>query len=86
MTCEITNYVWHKIFSWLGWCLYLANDLTNLFQMFYPLGGVYRIMGAFMTWHAVVWSLWKSHNDIVFLDESVKWMYVIVSMKSISTC
>lgn len=86
MTCEITNYAWHRIFSWLGWCLDLANDLTNLFQMFYPLGGVHRIMGAFMIWHAVVWSLWKSHNDIVFLDESVKWMYVIVGMKYISTC
>ncbi|KAI5399539.1 hypothetical protein KIW84_064759 [Lathyrus oleraceus] len=67
VTCEMTSSVWYRIFRWLGRYTVFHEHILTLFQMFRPSYGVLRIRGRLtMVCHAVVWSIWKSHNDIFF--------------------
>lgn len=52
------------------------RDCVIFFQIFLPIGSMYRITGlsydlTFMIWHYVIWSIQKSLNSLVFLSKLV---------------
>jgi hypothetical protein len=41
--------------------------LAQLFQAFTCLGGGKRVrLGLLLVWHAVIWTIWESRNDLIF--------------------
>lgn len=57
----------------VGWYTIFYGHILTLLQMFSSLSGVLRIIEGVNDGLAyiVVWSIWKSHNDIVFSGTSV---------------
>lgn len=69
---EFASSVWHRIFRWLGQCTFFSSHLINFFQIFSTSSGVLWIKGRLtIVWHAVIWLIWKSLNDIIFFGYSM---------------
>jgi len=59
--------VWYQVSRWLGWELVMPLGLAQQFQAFTGLGGGRRVrLGLLLVWHAVIWTIWVSRNDLIF--------------------
>jgi hypothetical protein len=65
--CPTAMKVWDEVMCWLG-LLFLTPP--NLFVMWDCWDGAFSHKkirkGVGMIWHAVVWSIWRARNDIIF--------------------
>jgi hypothetical protein len=47
------------------------NRIVQVFESFFGMGVGRRVrLGMVLMWHAVVWSIWTSRNDIIFASGS----------------
>ncbi|GAU42449.1 hypothetical protein TSUD_247910 [Trifolium subterraneum] len=67
ITCDCISKFWNNIARWLGFELVSPNNISNLFEWFLGLGmGRKSRLGWLLIWHAAVWSIWISRNDLIF--------------------
>jgi len=59
--------VWYQVSRWLGWEFVTPLGLTQQFQAFTGSGGGKRVrICLLLIWHAAIWTIWTSHNDLMF--------------------
>lgn len=69
-TCKVATFVWYKIFNWLDWCVVLPTIFCFSFRCFIRLVEFLELQ-EYVLWYAMIWLIWKSLHNIVFLDKSV---------------
>nr|ABN08460.1 hypothetical protein MtrDRAFT_AC157472g2v2 [Medicago truncatula] len=53
--------------GWLGWEFVMPLGLAQQFQAFTGLGGGRKVrLCLLLVWHAVIWTIWASRNDLIF--------------------
>jgi len=56
--------------------------LAQQFQAFTGLGGGRRVRpGLLLVWHAVIWTIWVSHNDLIFAGSLLREEPVVDKVK-----
>jgi len=59
--------VWYHVSRWLGWVFVSPLGLAHHFLSFTGLGKGKRVrLGLLLVWHAVIWTIWTSRNDLIF--------------------
>jgi hypothetical protein len=57
----------NKVFNWLGWNGLVPRDPIHIFGKFnVGRGNGKRLKGLLAVWHAAVWTIWKTRNDLIF--------------------
>jgi hypothetical protein len=64
--CEIATLVWMEIFSWLDVPFYLPHNLFSILHFFMEVGSKKGRKGMIMITAAVLWSLWRCRNAVLF--------------------
>ncbi|KAK2454307.1 hypothetical protein QL285_001883 [Trifolium repens] len=65
--CDFAMVVWKAIFRWLGVVIIIPHNLFSLFDCFVAAAGPKKVRKGFaLIWHATVWSLWNSRNNVIF--------------------
>ena len=68
LSCPSFLPVWYQVCRWLGWEFVIPLRLAQQFQAFIGLGRGKRVMlGLLLVWHAVIWTIWASRNDLIFV-------------------
>jgi hypothetical protein len=82
VTCDLSSPVWYSVVRWLGVQLVLPNGIVGLFKLFLDMGVSRRAyMGWLLIWHAVIWSIWNSRNDLIFVWGTSSVDYLINRVK-----
>ncbi|GAU18667.1 hypothetical protein TSUD_125000 [Trifolium subterraneum] len=72
ITCGSISLVWYSIFRWLGFHFVSPMSIRGVFQGFLALGlGRKSRLGWLLIWHATVWAIWNSQNDVIFASGTV---------------
>lgn len=67
LSCPSILPVWYPVSRWLGWEFVIPLGLAQLFLSFTGLGRGKRVrLGLLLIWHAVIWTIWTSRNDLIF--------------------
>jgi len=67
LSCPSILLVWYHVSRWLGWESVIPLGLAQQFLYFTGLGSGKRTrLGLFLVWHAVIWTIWTSQNDLIF--------------------
>jgi len=67
IVCPAVLPVWYQVSSWLGLEFVILIGLAQLFQAFTSIGRGKRVrLGLFLVWHAVIWTIWTSRNNLIF--------------------
>ncbi|GAU30313.1 hypothetical protein TSUD_211700 [Trifolium subterraneum] len=67
ITCDCISIFWYNLARWLGFELVSPNRIASLFEWFLGLGVCRKSrLGWLLIWHAAVWSIWISRNDLIF--------------------
>jgi hypothetical protein len=65
--CDFALKVWKSIFRWLGLMIIIPPNIFVLFECF---TGASRFKqtrcGLSLIWHATIWALWRSRNNVIF--------------------
>jgi hypothetical protein len=64
--CEIATLVWMEIFSWLDVPFYLPHNLFSILHFFMEVGSKKGRKGMIMITAAVLWTLWRCRNAVLF--------------------
>jgi hypothetical protein len=68
--CAFASALWRKLFNWFGWNGLVPRDLRHIFEKFnVGRGNGKRLNGLLVVWHAVVWAIWKTRNDLIFHEK-----------------
>jgi len=67
LSCPFIFPVWYQVSRWLGWEFVIPLGLAQQFLSFTGLGRGKRVrLGLLLVWHAVIWTIWTSRNDLIF--------------------
>jgi hypothetical protein len=67
IVCPESFSVWYQVSRWLGWDFVSPQDLPQHFLAFTGLGRGKKVrLGLLLVWHAVIWTIWMSRNDLIF--------------------
>jgi hypothetical protein len=65
--CDFASHVWKAIFRRLGIVIILPSNISVLFDCFVAAAGTRQArVGFSLIWHATVWMIWRSRNNIIF--------------------
>jgi hypothetical protein len=64
--CEVASLVWMEIFHWLDVPFYFPHNLVSIFHCLMELGSKKARKGMVMICCAVLWTLWRCRNFILF--------------------
>jgi hypothetical protein len=65
--CDFASFVWKAVFRWLGLVMVIPPSLSVLFDCFVSAAGNKKGRAAFsLIWHATVWLIWRSRNNVIF--------------------
>jgi hypothetical protein len=71
VSCDRISSVWYRVSRWLGVEYVSPNSIMQVFESFFGLGVGCRVrLGFILVWHAVVWTILTSRNDIIFAGGS----------------
>jgi len=66
LACPSILPVWYQVSRWLGWEFVIPLGLAQQFFSFTGLGRGKRVrIGLLIVWHAVIWTIWTSQNDLI---------------------
>jgi hypothetical protein len=61
--------IWYGILRWLGVELVPPRGVLRFFEAFLGMGrGRKDILGWLLIWQTIVWTIWKSRNDVFFSE------------------
>jgi len=67
LLCPSILPVWYQVSRWLGWEFVIPLGLAQPLLSFTGLGRGKRVrLGLLLVWHAVIWTIWTSRNDLIF--------------------
>jgi hypothetical protein len=67
LSCDFALGMWMAIFRWLGLVLIMPPNLAMLFECFVGAAASKKgRLGHYLIWHATVWMIWRSRNNIIF--------------------
>jgi hypothetical protein len=67
LSCPSILPVWYQVSRWFGWEFVSPLGLAQQFLSFTGLGRGKRVrIGLLLVWHAVIWTIWTSRNDLIF--------------------
>jgi hypothetical protein len=64
--CDTASMIWKGVFDWLEIPLVFPHKLFSLLQQLIQVRGKVLKKGMGMIWKAVVWSLWRHRNSVMF--------------------
>jgi hypothetical protein len=64
--CEVASLVWMEIFYWLDAPFYFPHNLVSIFHCLIEFGSKKVRKGMVMICCAVLWTLWRCRNFILF--------------------
>ncbi|GAU51958.1 hypothetical protein TSUD_417440 [Trifolium subterraneum] len=71
VSCDWISPIWYRVSRWLGIEYVPPNSIMQVFESFFGLGVGSRVqLGLILVWHAVVWTIWTSRNDMIFVGKS----------------
>jgi hypothetical protein len=83
--CDFAMVVWKAIFRWLGIVIVIPPNLFLLFDCFLAAAGSKKVRkGYALIWHATVWSLWNSRNNVIFNNGDIESEKVVDDIKLLS--
>jgi hypothetical protein len=66
-SCAFASALWGKVFNWFGWNGLVSRDPIHIFvKLNVGRGNGMRLQGLLAVWHAVVWAIWKTRNELIF--------------------
>jgi hypothetical protein len=85
LCCDFALGVWLAIFRWLGLVLILPPNLAMLFDCFVEAAvSKKKRLSYYLIWHATVWRIWRSRNNIIFSDGVIELEKVVDEIKLLS--
>jgi hypothetical protein len=82
LTYEVSSTVWHAIFRWLRFQCVLPRGVIGLFEFQLGMSTVRRAHLRWLSiWHAVIWSIWNSPNNLIFTGGSSSVEYQVDKVK-----
>jgi hypothetical protein len=82
ISCDFASKVWNAVFRWLGVTIVLPPDLFILLACFIAAAPTKKMVKGFaLIWHATVWSIWRSRNEISFANGAVDLIKVVDEIK-----
>ncbi|KAK2418950.1 hypothetical protein QL285_041097 [Trifolium repens] len=67
LCCNFVDGVWKAIFHWLGLVIVIPSSSSSLFDCFIGAAGSKKVRRGFaLIWHATVWAIWRSRNNVIF--------------------
>ena len=73
LSCPSLFQVWYQVARWLGWVFVPPLGLAQHLQAFLGLGRGKRVrLGLLLVWPAVIWTIWTSHNDLIFVGGTLR--------------
>ncbi|GAU15735.1 hypothetical protein TSUD_235480 [Trifolium subterraneum] len=68
-SCNLISPIWYSILRWLCVELVPSRGVLGFFEAFLGMGtGRKDRVGWLLIWHTIVWTIWKSRNDVVFSE------------------
>ncbi|GAU10013.1 hypothetical protein TSUD_415800, partial [Trifolium subterraneum] len=65
--CSFSVQIWQAVFRWLGLVVVIPPNMFVLFDCLIGAASNKKIRkGYALIWHATIWMLWKSRNEIIF--------------------
>ncbi|GAU42213.1 hypothetical protein TSUD_375620 [Trifolium subterraneum] len=85
-SCDSIFRVWYKLARWLGFQFFSPNSITSLFEGFLGISMNRKFrLGWMLVWHAAVWAIWNSRNDIIFARGTVSIVDTLVEKVKLSS-
>jgi hypothetical protein len=82
ISCDFASKVWNAVFRWLGVTFVLPPDLFILLACFIAAAPTKKMVKGFaLIWHATVWAIWRSRNEISFANGAVDLIKVVDEIK-----
>jgi hypothetical protein len=82
LTCGVSSTVWYSIFRWLGFQCVLPGGVIGMFEFLLGMGTGRRAhLRWLLIWHAVIWSIWNSRNELIFIGGSSSVEYLVDKVK-----
>jgi hypothetical protein len=83
--CDFAMQVWMEIFRWLGLVIIIPPNLSLLFDCLIMLARNKKVRSGYsLIWHATVWMIWNSHNNVIFSNGGISPEEVVDAIKLIS--
>jgi hypothetical protein len=82
--CQVATKVWVGVFKWLDLPFTLPHNLFSILNYFNSIGGKKLRKGLRMIWNAVVWSLWRHRNAVLFENGNINSVEVLEAVKVLS--
>jgi hypothetical protein len=82
--CNVAKQVWFEIFTWLKVSFGLPHSLFSIFNCLLCAGNPRANKGRLMICCAVVWSIWKFRNSVLFENENGAVSDLVEAIKVIS--
>jgi hypothetical protein len=83
--CTFSFQVWKHVFSWLGVSLLLPHSIVSLLNFLASLHGPKgKRKGLVMLWSAVIWSIWRHRNSLIFENGALDLAGLVEEIKTTS--
>jgi hypothetical protein len=83
--CDFALKVWKSIFRWLGLVIIIPPNIFVLFECFTGASRFKQMRcGLSLIWHATIWALWRSRNNVIFSNGVIEVEKVVDEIKLLS--